>query len=79
MRGRACGERLRRGRRRRRERAGTVVWAIGDGGAGTDAAKRVAALIAKDDPKAVIFLGDVYEGGTAAEFETNFARSTATS
>ncbi len=52
--------------------AGTVVWAIGDGGAGTDAAKQVAAQVAKDDPKAVIFLGDVYEGGTAAEFASNF-------
>jgi predicted phosphodiesterase len=51
----------------------TVLWAIGDGGAGTDDAKRVAALIARDRPDHVIYLGDVYESGTREEFETKFA------
>jgi 3',5'-cyclic AMP phosphodiesterase CpdA len=51
----------------------TIVWAVGDGGSNSDAARRVAALIAHDDPDHVIYLGDVYENGTRAEFETNFA------
>ena len=51
----------------------TVVWAVGDGGAGTEAAKRVAELIARDQPDHVIYLGDVYETGTSAEFTRNFA------
>ena len=61
--------------------AGTVVWAIGDGGAGTDAAKQVAAQVAKDDPKAVIFLGDVGQERAARRpsSRATSARSTATS
>jgi len=51
----------------------TVVWAVGDGGSSSDAARRVSALIAHDDPDRVIYLGDVYDNGTRAEFETNFA------
>ena len=51
----------------------TIVWAVGDGGSSGDAARRVAALIAHDDPDHVIYLGDVYDNGTRAEFESNFA------
>ena len=51
----------------------TIVWAVGDGGSSADAARRVAALIAHEDPDHVIYLGDVYEHGTRAEFESNFA------
>src|SRR4051794_41881233 len=52
---------------------GVRVWAVGDGGNGTPEAKRVAARIAKDDPKRVLYLGDVYETGTAADFRHRFA------
>jgi len=51
----------------------TIVWAVGDGGSSSDPARRVAALIAHDEPDHVIYLGDVYENGTRAEFESNFA------
>src|SRR5215204_3963471 len=54
-----------------RERA-TIVWAVGDS-SDSDASRRVAALIAHDDPDRIIYLGDVYDDGTRAEFETNFA------
>jgi hypothetical protein len=51
---------------------GTVVWAVGDGGDGSDKAKEVAAMIAEDDPERLLYLGDVYETGTAEEFEANY-------
>jgi len=50
-----------------------VLWAVGDGGAGTDAARRVGDLITADHPRNVIYLGDVYETGTRGEFDANFA------
>ena len=46
-----------------------ILWAVGDGGIGNDASKQVAELVATDDPAAVLYLGDVYEAGTAEEFE----------
>jgi acid phosphatase type 7 len=52
---------------------GVRVWAVGDGGNGTHEAKRLAAQIAKDRPKRVIYLGDVYEHGTADDFRARFA------
>jgi hypothetical protein len=51
-----------------------VVWAIGDGAAGTAAGERLAKRVAADDPDRVLYLGDVYEAGTAQEFSRNFAR-----
>jgi hypothetical protein len=48
-----------------------VVWAIGDGAAGTAAGRRLARAVAKDDPTRVLYLGDVYDRGTPAEFRTN--------
>jgi hypothetical protein len=54
-------------------RAGAIVWAVGDGGNGSDAARRVADLIAGDRPRRVLYLGDVYETGTAADFRERFA------
>lgn len=52
----------------------TVVWAIGDGAAGTTAGRRLAERVTADDPDRVLYLGDVYESGTAPEFRRNFAR-----
>jgi hypothetical protein len=53
-------------------RSGTVVWAVGDGGNGSDEARRVANLIGADRPRRVLYLGDVYEAGTAADFRERF-------
>ena len=54
-------------------RAGTIVWAVGDGADGSDRARRVARLIARDRPRRVLYLGDVYETGSAADFRERFA------
>ena len=53
--------------------APALVWAIGDGGTGGKPPKQVAAMVARDRPDRVLYLGDVYETGTAKEFEVNFA------
>ena len=50
-----------------------VIWAIGDGAAPGSEPKLVAARMARDAPAHVLYLGDVYEHGTAAEFHDNFA------
>jgi len=49
-----------------------LVWAVGDGADGGDDARRVAQLIARSRPDRVLYLGDVYESGTADEFEENY-------
>ena len=48
------------------------VWALGDGANGGKPAQRVARMIARADPDRVLYLGDVYESGTAEEFERNW-------
>jgi hypothetical protein len=45
------------------------VWAIGDGADGSARTRRVADLVVRENPDAVLYLGDVYESGTADEFE----------
>jgi hypothetical protein len=50
-----------------------VLWAAGDGGDGSDLARGVANLIRNDEPDRVLYLGDVYNTGTAKEFKRNFA------
>jgi len=52
---------------------GTVVWAIGDGGIQGEPSRKVAALVAKEQPDQILYLGDVYSDGTAKEYRTNFA------
>jgi calcineurin-like phosphoesterase family protein len=54
-------------------RSGTIVWAVGDGGNGSREARTVANLIARDHPRRVLYLGDVYEHGTAQDFKRRFA------
>ena len=51
-----------------------TVWAVGDGDARADG-RAVAALIARGRPDRFLYLGDVYEDGTAAEFRTGYAPS----
>ena len=52
----------------------TIVWAVGDGADGSARAQRVAAQIGEGagHPVRMLYLGDVYETGTAAEFRTNY-------
>jgi predicted phosphodiesterase len=50
-----------------------LVWAVGDGPDGGTNAPRVARLIRGSKPDRVLYLGDVYEHGTMAEFSDNFA------
>jgi hypothetical protein len=49
-----------------------VVWAVGDGGDGSRAARRMAARIARDRPDRFLYLGDVYPAGTASDFRRNY-------
>jgi len=50
-----------------------VVWAVGDGADGGAASKRVAARIAALGVDRLLYLGDVYEQGTAADFADHYA------
>ena len=49
-----------------------VLWAIGDGATSGQPPKQVAALVARDRPERVLYLGDVYESGSPSEFKENF-------
>ena len=49
-----------------------VVWAVGDGANGTAASRRLARRIAAGDPDRFLYLGDVYDRGTAREFRRNY-------
>jgi hypothetical protein len=55
-------------------RAPAELWAVGDGAAGTRAARRLAERIVRAHPARLLYLGDVYETGTALEFKRRFAR-----
>jgi hypothetical protein len=48
------------------------VWAVGDGATPGPTARRVARMIARANPDRLLYLGDVYESGTAEEFERNY-------
>ncbi|GAA1736775.1 metallophosphoesterase family protein [Luedemannella helvata] len=52
---------------------GPVIAAVGDGGDGTADSAAVAALIRRSPANVLLYLGDIYEKGTAAEWRTNFA------
>ena len=49
-----------------------VVWALGDGADGSAPARSLARMIDRDEPDAVLYLGDVYPSGTAEDYERNF-------
>ncbi|MFL5819313.1 MAG: NAD-dependent epimerase/dehydratase family protein [Solirubrobacteraceae bacterium] len=53
-----------------RDRA--VVWAVGDGGNGSQDAKAVASLIASSRFDRLLYVGDVYTYGTAQEYRSNY-------
>ena len=48
------------------------IWAFGDGADGGDRARRVARMVVESKPDRVLYIGDVYESGTAEEFEQNY-------
>ncbi len=52
--------------------ARAVVWAVGDGADGSPVARRMARRIERDDPDAVLYLGDVYPSGSAADYARNY-------
>jgi hypothetical protein len=49
-----------------------VLWAVGDGADGSAVARQLARRIERDDPDAFLYLGDVYPGGTAADYRRNY-------
>jgi hypothetical protein len=49
-----------------------VLWAVGDAAAPLPAARRLASTIRRARPDRFLYLGDVYEYGTAAEFRRNY-------
>jgi hypothetical protein len=49
-----------------------VVWAVGDAATAGPAADRIAALIRRAKPQLFLYLGDVYETGTPAEFRQQY-------
>ena len=52
-----------------------VLWAVGDGADGSETARRLASQIARTRFDRLLYLGDVYERGTASEFRSNYAPS----
>lgn len=48
------------------------MWAVGDGADGSDRARAVARRIAGDHPARVLYLGDVYERGSASDFRNGY-------
>jgi acid phosphatase type 7 len=55
-----------------RQKQRAVVWAVGDGADGSAVARRLARRIERDRPDAFLYLGDVYPGGTAADYAANY-------
>jgi len=56
-----------------RPRPRSVIWAVGDGADGGAASRAVAAMVGDHRVSRLLYLGDVYESGTAAEFQRNYA------
>ena len=50
-----------------------TVWAVGDGADGGPAALQVGQLVERGKPDKFLYLGDVYEHGTAFEFTNYYA------
>lgn len=50
----------------------SVVWAIGDGADGGADSRAVAAMVGAQRLDRLLYLGDVYETGTASEFQSNY-------
>jgi len=57
---------------RSRPKGMSIVWAIGDGADGGSDSQSVAAMVAAHRVDRLLYLGDVYETGTASEFQANY-------
>ena len=55
--------------------AGTRVWAVGDGGVAGLQDDALAQRVASEGIDRLLYLGDVYESGTAMEYATNYQTS----
>jgi predicted phosphodiesterase len=53
-------------------RKSALVWAVGDSADGGSASREIARMITSSKPDRVLYLGDVYNEGTAEEFAQNF-------
>ena len=52
--------------------ASAALWALGDGADGSAEARAMARRIERDEPDAVLYLGDVYPSGTAEDYRRNW-------
>jgi hypothetical protein len=50
----------------------SVVWAVGDGADGSAEGQEVAEMVAANRVDRLLYLGDVYDSGTEAEFSANY-------
>ncbi len=50
----------------------TVVWAVGDAANGSAASEKVSSMIRSRHIDLLLYLGDVYENGTAVEYDRNY-------
>lgn len=50
-----------------------VIWAVGDGADGSGAARRLARRIEAERPARLLYLGDVYERGSADDFRRGYS------
>lgn len=48
------------------------VWAVGDAADSSPASQRVASLVRSHRPDLLLYLGDVYDTGTALEYDRNY-------
>lgn len=49
-----------------------TIWAVGDGADGSTPARRVARMIQRARPRRLLYLGDIYEDGSALQFQRNY-------
>ncbi|HKH40876.1 MAG TPA: metallophosphoesterase [Solirubrobacterales bacterium] len=55
-----------------RAKPNSVVWAVGDAADGGTAASKVASMIRSNRIDLLLYLGDVYDSGTALEYDRNY-------
>lgn len=53
-------------------RSPAIIWAVGDGADGGDDGRKVARRIGSDGVDQLLYLGDVYEDGTAEDFDGRY-------
>ena len=57
---------------RARSKRVSIIWAIGDGADGGADSRAVASMVGSQRVDRLLYLGDVYETGTANEFQANY-------